>query len=314
MNDPRDVFFDNLNPDSCRIITSTSPVVLLCGGKVVIKERADDPDPPTPSLRHAIINSSSHDVEFYCPEQITSWHEDSTFKNLVQYEIELAAVCSIIVLIIESAGSIAELGAFSQQDELQEKLMVVKSTNFKKDSFIELGILRFIRESKSILSSPIKSYPWNVKSPSKIEDDVVNDVILSIQEELKSIPKSQSLSDRKVSHATTLIRELIRLFVALKKVEIAKYLDSFCFLISDNALKRKLFILEKFKFIEAVEYDGAIYYCCTDSNYNSLRLSAIKGKRLDAMSISIDCQKYYEKTKDRHRLGAIKLFKSRGRV
>ena len=313
MNDPRDIFFDNLNLGLCRIITSTSPVVLLCGGKVAVKERADDPEPPTPSLRHAIINSSSH-VEFYYPEQITSWHEDSTFKNLVQYEIELAAVCSIIVLIIESAGSIAELGAFSQQDELQEKLIVIKSTNFKNDSFIELGILRFIRESNSILSSPVKSYPWNVKSPSKIEGDIVNDVILSIQEELKSIPKSQSLSDRSFSHATTLIRELIRLFVALKKVEISKYLDNFCFLVSDNELKRKLFLLEKFKLIEAIEYDGAIYYCCTDTDYNTLRLSAIKGKRLDSMNVSIDCQKYYEKTKDRHRLGAIKLFKSGGRV
>lgn len=313
MIDPRQDFLDTLNPDSSRVITSPSPVVLLCGGLVKVKERAEDPEPQISSLRHLITNAISC-IECYRPEEITSWHEDGMFKNLVQYEMELAALCSCIVLIIESPGSIAELGAFSQQKDLQEKLMVVKSSEFTEPSFIELGILRFITDStKSILSSPVVSFPWQIEPEFKIDDDTADDIVESVISAVASLPKSQTLSSDQPSHATTVIRELIGLFIALKKSEIAKYLDALCFEVSDNDLKRKLFLLESFQLIKPVKYSDSVYYICTNEEYNTLQLSTKKGKgRLEAATIKMDCQQYYEMNKDKHRLGAIREFKKVG--
>ncbi len=309
MKDPRDVIQDDLTLSSCRIVNTDSPVVLLCGGLVKIKGHPDDIDPPTKSLRHAITLKCPK-FELFRPEEITTWQEDATFKNLVDFETELAAICSLIVIILESPGSIAELGAFSQLNELRAKLVVIRSSYFSegdnKNSFINLGILRHLKESNQ---KSVKTFPWNIKKPETIEEETIEDVITGIGDRLAEIRDTETLNAKKESHATTLICELIRIFIALKQVEIIKYAKIFGFDMKKESVKRKLFLLENFNIIKAVEYDGAKYYCRTQYKYNKLRLGAAEGKRLEDVNIILDCQAYYENTKDRHRLGAIKHFK-----
>lgn len=306
--DPRSLFFENLDLKKCRIIKQASPVVLFCGGKYKIKQRPKDKEPVTKSLRHAILKEQP-DIEFFYPEEIPSWLEDAIFENLVQLEIELAGICAIVVIIVESAGSIAELAAFSQLEELQEKIVVIKSSSHSQPSFIDHGILRFIESSKSTVENPIRSFPWDINTPRDIDETLVTDVIHSIKSTLDTIQNSQTLSVKKVSHSTTLIREFIHLFIALKRIEIEAYLKQISFEISKEQLTRKLFLLEKFKLIKTIKYDDATFYLSTNEEFNTLRLSALKGK-IDATSLTLDCQKYYEDTKDRHRLGAIKAAKS----
>lgn len=73
MKDPREVMFDDLEPKSCKIIHTDSPVVLLCGGPTKLKERATDPNPEIQSLRHAVTEQYPN-YELFLPEKITSWH------------------------------------------------------------------------------------------------------------------------------------------------------------------------------------------------------------------------------------------------
>jgi len=311
MEDPREAMLTDLDVSSCRIGHTDSPVVLLCGGPVKIKERPDDSDPQIQSLRHAITQKST-EFELFRPEEITTWHEDAVFKNLVDFETELAAICSLVVIILESPGSIAELGAFSQLNELREKLVVIKNSAFSegenKNSFINLGILRHLKETNS---RSVKIFPWDINKPHEIDEDTILDSINGIRDSLSEIKKTQVLKITKESHATTLVCELIRIFVALKNIEIVKYALKLGFKLTAEQVHRKLFLLEKFQLISMVEYDGATYYCRTKNKYNKLRLSSSGGKRLDDANITLDCMAYYGKSKDRHRLGAIKHFKGR---
>ncbi|MFC1751068.1 retron St85 family effector protein [Pseudomonadota bacterium] len=299
----------DLKLSSCRIVHTDSPIVLLCGGPVKIKERPNDPDPAIRSLRHAITLEQT-EFELFRPEEITTWQEDSVFKNLVDFETELAAICSLVVIILESPGSIAELGAFSQLDELRAKLVVIKCSKFSerenKSSFINLGILRHIKETNS---RSVKTFPWDISRPHEIEKDTIEDAVNGIGDSLSEIHDTQVLSSEQESHGTTLVCELIRIFVALKRVEIIEYVNLLGFNMSKEKVRRKLFLLENFHLIKAVEYDGATYYCRTNSRYHKLRLSASEGRRLEDVSIILDCNSYYGKSKDRHRLGAIKRFK-----
>ncbi len=299
----------NLNVSSCRVEHTDSPVVLLCGGLVKIKERVDDPEPRTHSLRHAITKEHP-DFELFCPEAITSWQEDAVFKNLVDFETELAAICSLVVVILESPGSIAELGAFSQLNELRDKLLVIKSADFSegenKSSFINLGILRYLKETNS---RSVKIFPWDIKKPHEIDKNTIVDTINGIGESLAEIPETEVLKIEKESHATTVVCDLIRIFVALKKIEIVKYVSILGFELNKEQVHRKLFLLERFKLIKSVEYGGATYYCRTKDQYNKLRLSSVGEKRLEDVQITLDCMAYYGVSKDRHRLGAIKRFK-----
>lgn len=309
MKDPREAMLADLEISSCRIVHTDSPVVLLCGGSVIIKERPDDPDPRIQSLRHAITQTST-EFELFRPEEITTWQEDAVFKNLVDFETELAAICSLVVIILESPGAIAELGAFSQLNELRDKLVVIKCSDFSegenKNSFINLGILRHLKETNN---RSVKIFPWDIDNPHEIDNDTIIDAINGIGDSLAEIKETQVLKITKESHATTLVCDLIRIFVALKNIEIVQYASILGFDLSTDQVHRKLFLLEKFQLIKAVEYDGATYYCRTRSKYNKLRLSSAVGKRLEDVKITLDCMAYYEKTKDRHRLGAIKHFK-----
>ena len=309
MEDPREAMLANLKVSACRIVHTDSPVVLLCGGPVKIKERVSDPDPRIRSLRHAITQVHT-DFEIFRPEEVTSWQEDAVFKNLVDLENELAAISSLVVIILESPGSIAELGAFSQLSELRDKLVVINSSDFSegknKISFINLGILRHLRETNS---QSVKIFPWDINKPHEIERNTIEDAIGGISASLAKIKKLQFLKTTKKSHATTVVCDLIRIFVALKKVEIVEHASKLGFELNGVQVQRKLFLLERFKIIKSVEYDGATYYCRTQNEYNKLRLSFPADKRQEDVEITIDCMAYYEEIKDKHRLGAIRRFK-----
>ncbi|MHB1229364.1 MAG: retron St85 family effector protein, partial [Halothiobacillus sp.] len=166
-HDPRDELLSAIDFEKCKVNLSDSPIVLLCGGQANNeKNTPDDPDLPVQSLRHAIVNHALYHTvpyEIFRPEEIKDWNTDGVFKNLMSFEEELANICSLVVVILESAGSIAELGAFSQLEDLSSKLIAIHSGIFNDESsFINLGILRYLIGNKR---SSVKNYPWDMVSP-----------------------------------------------------------------------------------------------------------------------------------------------------
>ena len=141
--DPRTSLLNGLDITVCRVEFSDAPVVLLCGGKV---KSGPDSGAVFCSLRHAIASHHTN-FELFRPEEITSWQADSIFRDLMSFERDLASICSLVVIILESEGALVELGAFSQLSEMSEKIIAIRSSKYANDpSFINLGILRFISE------------------------------------------------------------------------------------------------------------------------------------------------------------------------
>lgn len=302
MDDPRNTILENLDFPSCRVEFCESPIVLLCGGKVKIKERANDPDPPIASFRHAITKSNAS-YEFFRPEEITDWQSDGIYKNLMDFEEDLSGVCSLVVIILESAGAIAELGAFSQLPDLSKRLIVIRSNEHAgPSSFINLGILRYISEAHE---SSVKTYPWVIGQAESITSEVVEDVISDIKDELSSLKKTEVIRIEQNSHVMVVICELIRLFVALKETEICTYLHILGADLSRSELKRKLFLLKKFKLICLAEYSDAKFYLSGSHVFHRLRLSFNEGYQIDALRIPVECSEYYNSKNDRHRIRVV---------
>jgi len=124
-SDPRDSFLSSIKLPAVRVEPANAPIVLLCGG----------PNPPTTQESGEVINAASlrqaitqaqTPFELFLPEEITRWQEDGIYPNLMEYEKDLAGICSLVVVVIESAGSIAELGAFSQLEEMSDRLYVIR--------------------------------------------------------------------------------------------------------------------------------------------------------------------------------------------
>lgn len=309
LHDPRPNLLSIIDKEACSVEFSGTPIVLLCGGFVEIKNRPEDPHPPIRSLRHAVTYSNTS-YETFIPENIKSWQSDGVFKNLVSFEEDLASICSLVVVILESYGSLAELGAFFQHPDLNHKILVIKSSNFQNQpSFIDLGILRHIEaiaENDSSIISSVKNYPWNIKDPTSISTEVVGDVIADIQDELNRLPRRPALNLSNKSHIIVLICEIIDLFSALKEHEIHEYINSVGVHITRDELKRKLFLLEKFRLIKKEGYSGASFYLRSNEKHHRLRLALIEGANKDSFRIKMECLEYYNKDpKQRNRKRVI---------
>lgn len=294
--DPRTEFISSLDLSSCRIEFSPSHIVLLCGGHVPPpKDNPDAEDPSTASMRHAISNTHTN-FEIFRPEEIDNWHTDGTFKDLVSFELELAALCSLVVIIPESEGSLVELGAFSQIPELIEKTIVIGSSQFSQDkSFINLGILRFLQSGGS---DRVKIYPWKLRNPHNIDNEVVGDIVSDIEDNLNKLPKTQVLKPTQRSHSSILICELLRFFVVLKENEILDYLKLLGFILSRDELRGKLFLLECFQFIKIQHYSDAFFYTLRHQPPYKLRTAFTKIEQpFDEIRLSVQCRNFYEKEK-----------------
>ncbi len=294
--DPRAVFLNGLDISACRVEFSNAPVVLLCGGQVKFDAA---PGTGALSLRHAIATSQTG-FELFRPEEITGWSSHGIFPDLMSFERELASICSLVVIILESEGALVELGAFSQLSELSERIIAVRSSAFADDdSFINLGILRFIKAKNQ---TAVKSYPWEIKKPASISTEITLDVITDIHEELAKQPKSQSLKLALSPHVIVLICELIRLFIALKEHEILEYLQDIGVTTSRDTLRGQLFLLTEFRIIRKQEYSDAVFYMRSNVPYHKLRVTLTdKTAPVDPLRIEVQCSEYYLGHNDKHR-------------
>jgi hypothetical protein len=310
VEDPRDLFLSSIDFAACRIELSDTPIVLLCGGKVKTKEHPDAETPPIGSLRDAI--SRAHTTfEVFRPEEIESWQSDGVFKDLLSFEKELASICSLVVIILESEGALVELGAFSQLTELSEKIIAIcPSAHRTTNSFINLGILRFISEKKT---SSVKSYPWETKNPNSITGEVISDAVTDITEELSSLSKTEVLKASQNSHLIVMICELLKMFAALKESELLFYLKRIGFSLSSSELKGKLFLLKSFRLIKIQDYSDSWFYMRTSENYHKVRIAMKdKSEKFDSLRTEIQILEFYDKNdqKHRNRLRAIRLAKN----
>jgi len=305
--DPRQTILAEISLETSKIFYSRKPIVLLCGGFVPEKHHPDDVDPPITSLRDAITRRAmtlQNPPYIFRPEEIKSWQDDGVFKNLMEFESDLASICSLVAIVVESEGAIAELGAFSQLPDLRKKLIVIVAEEWsQKKSFINLGILRYIREEHD---TGVKVYPWEIKYPLGITADLVADVIEDIQIELDGLKKSHTFSVTNDVHLMVLTYELIKIFVALKESELLDMLKTFGLDAPRDALRRRLFLLEQFGLVERISYSDSTFFASRDDTFHRLRLAAKSGGAIDFLRTRIECLDFYKKTNsERNRSKAI---------
>jgi hypothetical protein len=301
MDDPREKFLSQLDLNKCRVELSQSPIVLLCGGKVPFGPLAN-----ARTLRHA-LTLRLPDFEIFMPEEITNWSIDSRYKNLVDLEKDLASICTLVVIILESPGSIAELGVFSQIEEFKNKLTVFTSSKMDPNSFINLGILRHI---KSQNDTRVRKYPWIPEKATNFGEEFVDNVIADIAKELKQLNGSQKLNIQLGSHLAVAICTLLELFIALKENELISYLAIMGrSILPINRLRGMLFLLEKFRLVREVEYSDSTFFVRGNEEFHNLRLASLTESKLDAFRVNFECKAYYKNDSDGHRRYVIKTIR-----
>ena len=266
-------------------VALTHPILFLCGGQVDVKSPA-----PT-SVRGALVEYL-HKAQCHLADSITlaedfkDWIHDSVYKDLLAFESDIAHISSLIVIILESPGALAELGLFVKNKSLNYKILVfVRQDHYEENSFIRLGPLRYLQGVKE---SSVCSYPWD-------NDDLTGSLSISLKEmredilgAISSRDDSEAFNIDNEGHIAFVIYEVVKVFRALKLMEIEAYLQAIDIKISRDKVKRLLFLLGKFNLINSSKRGHVEYYYVT----LDVVMVDFAGK-FEPTKVKLEAQQYY---------------------
>ncbi len=141
----------------------TSPVVFLCGG---LGSKTRD------TLRDYLRRHSPQLSLFYA-EVVWNRIASATTQSALKMESDLAALADIVLVIVESPGTFAELGAFSIGESLRRKVLpIVDAHHNGSESFISTGPLRWIDQDSTFRPTIYVPLPQVLLAVDEIQDRI----------------------------------------------------------------------------------------------------------------------------------------------
>jgi hypothetical protein len=140
--------------------------LFLCGGA----SPRNPPDKKAINLRdylYRIKNLQTRlKAEVVLAETATTLYRDSNYNDLISFEEDIARIASIVLVIPESAGSLAELGAFATNDAFRHALRVVVQDKYVDDeSFIRFGPIKRIMNYRRDF---VGFYTWKLNNSQNV--------------------------------------------------------------------------------------------------------------------------------------------------
>jgi hypothetical protein len=158
--------YNDLDPERLRI-TRPSKFLFLCGGAV-----AHDGNPKPQNLRDYIyrVRRLRSSYEIVLAEKANQLYRDTDYTDLISFEEDIARIAALVLVIAESAGSLAELGAFASNNTILKALRVmIKKTHDSGESFIRFGPVQRVRTSyKHAKVGHVGVYPWRDHANGKL--------------------------------------------------------------------------------------------------------------------------------------------------
>lgn len=286
VSDPREDYLSLISIEKSRVYLSP-PIIFLFGGKI------DHLPHPPKSVRcvlynHILTKYPTLSNSLVIPEDFKDWLYDSVYPDLLTFESDLAETSSLVIIALESPGSIAELGSFSMNGGLRKKIIIIISEyHHKQSSFITLGPLRLLPEEN------IFSYPYNHIVIADSFDYYLDDLVDNINRYLNGISKTENFNVKNNGHIALAMYELILMFKALKLNEIKDYLKIISISISTIVTKRLLFLLEKLSLITKNRLGNIDYYIPL-KNSQRIKFSSKGPKKLfDRNTALLGVSQYY---------------------
>lgn len=297
MDDPRTYFLSQLDLTKTRI-KAFEGFVLLCGGQ-------SDANPhPVKSVRHLIQSeltngrNSGLAKRVRLAEETKDWFHGGVYKDLVTFEEHLAGLSAVVVLVVETAGSIAELGAFSVSGPFIDRLLVIVSQDhYHEDSFIRLGPIQKIENSSK---DSVLVYDWHERPAYGPTTENYELIRTDVAEVVSKITEYVSPSDREhvfrasePSHIMSLICELCDLFGALNESDIGNFLSKLSLNVESEDLSRYLFLLQKCQML-SLKAKGHGRYFYVDDWSSRVSFAYKEGAKFNRERLKVDTIAYYE--------------------
>jgi hypothetical protein len=195
------------------------PIVFLCGG---MNSHARD------SL-NAYLHKYRPDLPVFYAEKV--WNEIATTTELNALEMEayLAALADILIIVVESPGTFAELGAFSLSDDLRKKLLPVLDIRFKNElSFLETGPVRWVNGDSEF------------RPPVYVDLRKILEAVDQIEERLDRIPSSKTTKVENLARSPKYLLFFICDLLAVIEPATGEIIEHYVTRIVPNVTKRQI--------------------------------------------------------------------------
>lgn len=297
-SDPREDFLARIDFSDTRV-RSFRGFLFLCGGQhdASIYE-------PLLSARHVIYHelvSGRHSdlaSRLKLAEDIQDWFRDGKYSDLVTFEEHLAGLSSVILLVVESPGSIAELGAFAVTPAINSRLIaLIDEQHFEAESFIRLGPINRLENDTQ---RKVLVHDWHDvdlsgrRSPAfaKLVPDVSN-ILADVRALLREQDREQVYRRGEPGHAMILICELCDLFGALSHQDISRYMSMADPGIANEKIDQYLFLLDKCGILQIKAKGQGRYYHCPEWT-SHITFAFSDSRRVDRDRLRVDVVEYYK--------------------
>lgn len=294
--DPRDKFVELVNLSESRVLLAPH-ITFVCGGPVDVCATTNH------SIRNMFMNLSakmpSKSEGFTLAENFKDWQ--SGYSNLADFENDIAAISSVIVVILESAGSLTELGLFYANHALRQKMIVVVHSGHHMDeSFIKFGILNPLENERE---EAVLVYEIDNKKIEDVEESEVEDILEEVWGISDKIDQSSQFDLSNHGHKIFLTFQIIDLFTIVTKSELDKFLTVLGVSFTKKQLQSVVYILTKFGLIRQEKRSSQVFYFVPPKISDRVKLAfhADSGRRYDSRAIKLEVLEHYrsQSPKDR---------------
>ena len=263
-------FAKSLNVDGCRV-QNTPNLIFLCGGKIAPRTH------PCLSARdyfwrHLRENEPALARRVQLAEKVNAWfrRENVHYSDLLELEENLAHLADIIILFVESPGSIAELGAFAASDALEHKtLAVINDSLASPNSFIADGPVRRLKTNNP---KYVHYFKWDSE---KLHNADTQQEFAEIATELSAVLKARDdehsgevgFDSGHGGHVLRLIADLIRIPGVASRSDVAECLKELGVPYSAKNLDRQLSVLTSLRFVTTERRSNQIFFVRNSSAY-----------------------------------------------
>lgn len=267
MQDPRTLAANNIHVERLRI-NRKPPIIFLCGG--------DFKTNPANSVRGRFFEYLQQtDGELHksvtIADNFEDWLNDSVYADLTEFETDIGGISSLIPLVLESAGSLVELGLFVKDPVLKNKLiLIVSQSHHGSKSFVKFGPIRHLEK---IDEKHVLVYDWKISAAGgldytvdgAIQETELAEMLTDLREIIRKQDSTEKFDPSNTGHIALLTFEFIRIFIALTKSEITDLLEAG--LKKKPSLKqinRIIFLLLRFDLAREIRRGHATFYLLKD--------------------------------------------------
>ena len=207
--------------------------------------------------------ASKIDAEVVLAETANELYRDTAYHDLISFEEDIAQLSASVIVITESAGSLAEIGAFAANEKIRPHVSVISQTEYAQaESFVRFGPIQRIKNDDE---ERVAFFPWRRNGSDLVVKSSIgphfNEVVLFINRMIAKTPLEEAYSSAGAGLREHLnIVWLLQICVGLSITELIDLCgDVFGMHLTQSEARNRLYCLKLAGWADVIEYSNKSY-------------------------------------------------------